>query len=73
MIERGALRILALDTSDVPRIRALMHKYGSRPMDLADATLVRAAERDGFRQIFTLDEDFRIYRLGRNRPFTTVP
>jgi len=73
MIERSALRILPLDAGDVPRIRSLMRKYGSRPMDLADATLVRAAERDGFHQIFTLDKDFRIYRLGRNRPFTTVP
>lgn len=73
MIERGALQILPLEASDLPRIRVLMRKYESRPMDLADATLVRVAERDGFRQIFTLDDDFEVYRLGRNRPFTVAP
>ena len=73
MVERGALRIFPLDTTDVPRLRALMRKYGTRPMDLADATLVRVAEREGLHRIFTLDDDFRIYRLGRNRLFTIVP
>jgi predicted nucleic acid-binding protein len=42
-------------------------------MDLGDATLVRAAEREGLDQIFTLDGDFRVYRIGRRRPFTVVP
>jgi len=42
-------------------------------MDLADATLVRVAERDGLNRILTLDTDFRVYRFGRDRPFTIVP
>jgi predicted nucleic acid-binding protein len=50
-----------------------MRKYKSQPMDLADATLVRVGERDGLHQIFTLDRDFRVYRLGRGRAFTVVP
>lgn len=70
MLARGVLRLLPLDLADVPRIRELMVKYADRPMDLADAALVRVAEREGVRKIFTVDrEDFSIYRLhGRVRP-----
>jgi len=74
MLERGALQLLPLDSSDVPRIRELMRKYANRPMDLADAALLRVAEREGFRKIFTVDHrDFSVYRLhGRTRP-TLIP
>lgn len=70
MLSRGAVRLLSLDIHDVPRMRELMRKYSDRPMDLADAALVRVAERDGIRTIFTVDrKDFGVYRLhGRVRP-----
>jgi uncharacterized protein len=70
MLARGVLQFLPLDLTDVPRIRELMSKYGDRPMDLADAALVRVAEREGIRKIFTVDrKDFSVYRLhGRIRP-----
>lgn len=70
MLARGALQLVSLDLADVPRMRELMSKYADRPMDLADAALVRAAEREGIRKIFTVDrEDFGVYRLhGRVRP-----
>jgi predicted nucleic acid-binding protein len=70
MVARGVLQLLPLDLADVSRIRELMGKYADRPMDLADAALVRVAEREGIRKIFTVDrEDFSVYRLhGRVRP-----
>ena len=70
MLARGVLQLLPLDLTDIPRMRELMNKYADRPMDLADAALVRVAEREGIRKIFTLDrEDFSVYRLhGRVRP-----
>jgi uncharacterized protein len=70
MIARGVLQLLPLDAADVPRMRELMGKYADRPMDLADAALIRVAEREGTRKIFTVDrEDFSVYRLhGRVRP-----
>ena len=70
MLGRGVLQLLPLDLTDIPRMRELMSKYGDRPMDLADAALVRVAEREGIRKIFTIDsEDFGVYRLhGRIRP-----
>jgi len=74
MIERGALQLLALGLSDIPRIRELMQKYANRPMDLADAALLCVAERQGIRKFFTIDRrDFQAYRLhGRVRP-TVIP
>jgi hypothetical protein len=43
-------------------------------MDLADAALVRLAEREGLSTVFILDHaDFRTYRLGRRTPFTVIP
>jgi uncharacterized protein len=74
MLQRGAIQLLALDGADAPRIRELMRKYRNRPMDLADAALLRVAEREGLRKIFTVDrKDFSVYRLhNRVRP-TLIP
>ena len=55
------------------RIATLMSKYQNVPMDLADASLVALAEERGLTAVFTLDRDFRIYRLSRSRAFTIVP
>jgi len=74
MIDRGALRLLPLGADDVPRMREVMKKYSNRPMDLADAALLRVAEREGIGKILTVDRrDFSVYRLyGRARP-TLLP
>jgi predicted nucleic acid-binding protein len=74
MLERGAVLLLPLDSSDVPRIRELMRKYASLPMDLADASLLRVAEREGLHKIFTVDRrDFSVYRLNNRRRPTLIP
>ncbi len=74
IIESGEVRFAELDRSDVPRIRELIAKYYDLPMDLADAALVRAAERERIRTIFTLDRrDFEIYRPARLGRFHIVP
>jgi hypothetical protein len=69
MVESEAVALLPLDGDDVPRMAELMRKYKDLPMDLADAALVRVAERERIRHVFTLDQrDFRVYRpagLGR--------
>ena len=57
-IETDALLLAPLDATDVPRLRALMEKYHDLPMDLADAALVRVAQRDDVTQILTLDRSF---------------
>ena len=74
LLDRGAVRIARLEQEDVPRIRALMAKYSDQPMDLADAALVRVAERDGLDTVFTIDRrDFRVYRIGKRRAFRIIP
>lgn len=62
-----------LDESDAPRLRELMEKYRDLPMDLADAALVRVAERESLMRIFTLDRThFTVYRAARRRRFALV-
>ena len=74
MLERGTVAIISLDTEDLPRMHELMEKYSDLPMDLADAALVRVAEREKIRRIFTLDRrDFTLYRpIGIGR-FSILP
>jgi hypothetical protein len=74
MLETGVVNLLPLDRSDVPRMRALMEKYGDLPMDMADAALVHVAEREGLQRILTLDQrDFSVYRLARRGAFKLLP
>ena len=68
VLEEGGLRLKLLDAADAPRMRALMRKYRDLPMDLADAALVRVAERDQVHTVFTTDRsDFSAYRLHGSR------
>lgn len=73
MLSADAVRIAPLDDSDMARMRELMHKYRDQGMDLADAALVRVAERDQLGRIFTLDRDFSVYRIGRQGRFSIIP
>ncbi len=69
----GRLDIAELSRAALERSAALMAKYADRPMDLADATLVALAEERGERRIFTLDSDFRIYRIHGRTHFEIIP
>ncbi len=54
-------------------LKALMAEYADRPMDFADATLVRVAERLSTNTIFTIDHnDFETYRA-HGRSFEVTP
>lgn len=69
----GRLEVADLSREAVDRSAVLMAKYADRPMDLADATLVALAEERGLKRIFTLDDDFRIYRIRGRITFEVVP
>jgi hypothetical protein len=74
LIECQVVQILSLGFADVPRMMDLIQKYRDRPMDLADAALVRIAEREKSRRIFTLDRrDFEVYRPARLGRFSILP
>ncbi|MDX1999853.1 MAG: PIN domain-containing protein, partial [Thermoanaerobaculia bacterium] len=44
-LDRGGVRVWPLDDAAVKRCLELMEQYRDRPMDLADASLVAAAEQ----------------------------
>lgn len=50
----------------------LMETYRDRPMDLADATLVTAAETLDLTRIITFDSDFYIYRRHQSGAFEVL-
>ena len=73
-VHRRVITFAEIDASDHRRIRALMEQYRDLPMDLADAALVRIAERQQMRRVFTLDRrDFRIYRPEGIGSFELIP
>lgn len=76
-ILRGGASVWFLDQPAVGRCFELMERYSDHPMDLADASLVVAAESLETRKIFTIDRgDFLTYRVGRGKrsePFEILP
>src|SRR5437879_1187181 len=63
ILRRGDLLLAETGASTVERMERLMSKYRDVPMDLADASLVAVAEDRRLTKVFTLDRDFRVYRL----------
>lgn len=55
------------------RCRSLMEKYSDLPMDFADATLVVLAEELNTDLVFTVDQDFSVYRIRGRKAFRIVP
>ena len=54
-------------------VKQVLRKYKDRQIDLADACLIRLADEFGTADILTLDQDFAIYRWGKNKPFRMLP
>ncbi len=71
LLER-MLVVYEIQPRDYLRLFQLIEKYQDRPMDLADATLVVAAERLELRQILTLDSDFFFYLIHDSHPFNVI-
>jgi predicted nucleic acid-binding protein len=58
----------------LPWLEAFLKRYEKIRAQLADASLVYLAEREGIDTVFTLDRrDFSVYRLGKNRRFRIIP
>ena len=73
LLDRGDLQLVPLDGAVQDRTQVLMAKYRDRPMDLADATLVAAAEALRLTRIFTLGGDCHVYRWKGKRKFEVIP
>jgi predicted nucleic acid-binding protein len=72
-VEEGVLHLRSSDETEQQRMRQLMEQYQDTPMDLADASLVVAAEVLNLTRIFTLDSDFYVYRINNTGVFEIVP
>jgi predicted nucleic acid-binding protein len=67
LVERGIIKVpwhLELHAAET---RKAMERYGTLPMSLADACLVRMAELHPGAEVMTLDSHFKIYRLSNRR------
>ncbi len=65
-IAKSAMSVWFFDLGSLTRAFELMELYADRPMDLADASLVVAAEALKTRKILTIDRnDFATYRVRR--------
>jgi predicted nucleic acid-binding protein len=59
----GRLQLIEMTGAETDRMAVLMAQYRNVPMDLADASLIAAAESHKMRRLFTMDSDFHIYRM----------
>ena len=64
MRRAGLLIIHSSTDSEADRMDLLMSRYRNFSMDLADASLIVAAESLALRRLFTIDSEFYSYILG---------
>ena len=72
-VEAGRVSVWFFDRTWLSRAFQLMDLYADHPMDLADASLVAAAEALGTLRVFTIDRrDFETYRIRRGHRHSPV-
>ncbi|WP_413173902.1 type II toxin-antitoxin system VapC family toxin [Anabaena azotica] len=72
LVTNDMLTFYEIQPTDYERLFELIKKYQDRPMDLADGTLVIAAERLGINRILTLDADFFFYLINDSESFNVI-
>ena len=72
-ITAGIFQVPFQLSRDTAGVKQVLRKYKDRKIDLADACLIRLADQFGTADILTLDQDFAIYRWGKNKPFRVRP
>jgi uncharacterized protein len=66
--------LVPLGETDLPGIAALLSRYAGLRVQLADASLVHLANREGIESIFTLDRrDFGVLRLAHGKKLRLIP
>jgi len=72
-ILEGGTGLWPMDQAALARAFELMEQYRDHPMDLADASIIVAAEALRTTKVFTLDRaDFRTYRVRRGHRYVKV-
>jgi len=72
LILSGAVVVNFEMEKEAVRLRKLMDRYADRPMDMADACLVRMAELEANSHILTIDSDFYVYRKHRTAALSVI-
>ena len=66
--------LASLDEGDMCGIAAILAKYRSLGIQVADASLVHIANREGIETVFTLDRrDFGVLRLAGGKRIRLIP
>lgn len=69
----GYVQLLPLEQEDLFSIDNLLARYADQRFDLADATLMHLAERDGISEVFTIDsKDFSVFRTADKQALTIL-
>ena len=69
-VQKKGITVWTLEEDDLVTALLLMEKYADKPMDLADASLVTAAQILNIQRIFTIDRnDFLAYRIASGHSF----
>jgi len=71
-LESGITSIHLPNDFEILRQRAMMEQFKDLPMDLADASIVSAAEALNVTRIFSFDRHFFAYRLSDGRSFEVI-
>ncbi|MEX2344298.1 MAG: PIN domain-containing protein [Balneolaceae bacterium] len=66
-VHKGGIEIHNLEQWQIRGIRDRIVKYADLPADFADASLLQTAETRNIKNIITIDGDFNVYRLGKNK------
>jgi uncharacterized protein len=71
---RRPFELAPLGETDLPGIAAILVKYEGLGIQLADASLVHLANREGIELMFTLDRrDFGVLRLAHGKKLRLIP
>ena len=74
LLRGRVIQLLTLDRTDIDRIEQIMAKYADQNFQLADASLMHLAEREGIEQVLTIDQqDFALFRTAKGRRLTLLP
>ena len=66
--------LVPLGETDLPGIAAILARYEGLRLQLADASLVHLANREGIEMMFTLDRrDFGVLRLAHGKKLRLIP
>ena len=72
--QRRPFELVPLGETDLPGVAAILAKYEGLRLQLADASLMHLANREGIEMIFTLDRrDFGVLRMAHGKKLRLIP